>query len=551
MGNNKLLFLAIIFFGFWSTSEAQDRYAVFFKYKPQDSYSLSQPEQFLTPKALERRAREGVLVDSLDLPVSQKYIDELEEKAHYLLYPSKWMNALLLVTDEAGALEMEALPFVDRVEMVALDFIPSPNARVGKKIFASVSLKICLPVNHRKLGTNENPYDFQNSLLGIPEMHEEGFTGNGVTIAVFDAGFPGANEASALNHLFANNKIMGTKDFVKPWSENVYTSNQHGTNVLSLIAAKEEGVLVSGAPDANYILAITEEDATEYKIEEYNWVKAAEYADSLGVDIINSSVGYWDFDDPTMNYTLDDLDGKTTVIARGANVAAQKGILIVNSVGNYGPNESSIVSPADSEFVLAIGAVNKDLEVSNFSSRGPTGDGRLKPDLTTYGNGVALIRSNGSLGYSNGTSFSAPQITALAAGLWGAKPEWTRAELVENLIRSATQADAKDNELGYGIPNFFDAYYGEILAVNAEENVAWKVYPNPLAEDDLTIYFGQGLSAEFTLIDMNGKTLMSSVLLRNDAKEPFRTSLQGLKPGFYIVQMQDARNLKRTKLFRQ
>ncbi|MBN7816167.1 S8 family serine peptidase [Algoriphagus pacificus] len=551
MGNNKLLFLAIIFFGFWSTSEAQDRYAVFFKYKPQDSYSLSQPEQFLTQKALERRAREGVSVDSLDLPVSQKYIDELEEKAHYLLYPSKWMNALLLVTDEAGALEMEALPFVDRVEMVALDFIPSPNAKVGRKIFASVSLKICLPVNHRKLGTNENPYDFQNSLLGIPEMHEEGFTGNGVTVAVFDAGFPGANEASALNHLFANNKILGTKDFVKPWSENVYTSNQHGTNVLSLIAAKEEGVLVSGAPDANYILAITEEDATEYKIEEYNWVKAAEYADSLGVDIINSSVGYWDFDDPTMNYTLDDLDGKTTVIARGANVAAQKGILIVNSVGNYGPNESSIVSPADSEFVLAIGAVNKDLEVSNFSSRGPTGDGRLKPDLTTYGNGVALIRSNGSLGYSNGTSFSAPQITALAAGLWGAKPEWTRAELVENLIRSATQADAKDNELGYGIPNFFDAYYGEILAVNAEENVAWKVYPNPLAEDDLTIYFGQGLSAEFTLIDMNGKTLMSSVLLRNDAKEPFRTSLQGLKPGFYIVQMQDARNLKRTKLFRQ
>lgn len=551
MGNNKLLFLAIIFFSFWSTSEAQDRYAVFFKYKPQDSYSLSQPEQFLTQKALGRRAREGVSVDSLDLPVSQKYIDELEEKAHYLLYPSKWMNALLLVTDEAGALEMEALPFVDRVEMVALDFIPSPNARVGKKIFASVSLKICLPVNHRKLGTNENPYDFQNSLLGIPEMHEEGFTGNGVTVAVFDAGFPGANEASALNHLFANNKILGTKDFVKPWSENVYTSNQHGTNVLSLIAAKEEGVLVSGAPDANYILAITEEDATEYKIEEYNWVKAAEYADSLGVDIINSSVGYWDFDDPTMNYTLDDMDGKTTVIARGANVAAQKGILIVNSVGNYGPNESSLVSPADSEFVLAIGAVNKDLEVSNFSSRGPTGDGRLKPDLTTYGNGVALIRSNGSLGYSNGTSFSAPQITALAAGLWGAKPEWTRAELVENLIRSATQADAKDNELGYGIPNFFDAYYGEILAVNAEENVAWKVYPNPLAEDDLTIYFGQGLSAEFTLIDMNGKTLMSSVLLRNDAKEPFRTSLQGLKPGFYIVQMQDARNLKRTKLFRQ
>ena len=269
------------------------------------------------------------------------------------------------------------------------------------------------------------------------------------------------------------------------------------------------------------------------------------------MDIINSSVGYYDFDDPTMNYSLEDLDGKTTVIARGANIAAQRGILIVNSVGNYGPKESSLVSPADSEMVLAIGAVDKELNVSNFSSRGPTGDSRIKPDLATYGNGVALIRSNGNLGYSNGTSFSAPQITALAAGLWQAKPKWTRAEMVENLIRSATQAEAKDNLLGYGIPNFYDAYYGEILGVTGEEQILWKVFPNPLATDDLTIYFGQGLSAEFSIIDMNGKTIQSAVLIRNSPKDPFRTSLQGLKAGFYVVQMQDGINLKRTKLFRQ
>ncbi|MBN3519411.1 S8 family serine peptidase [Algoriphagus lutimaris] len=551
MGNYKLFLSTILLVGMWFQTHAQDRYAVFFKYKPQEEYSLNQPDHFLSAKALARRAKEGVLPDSLDLPVSQKYIDEIADNVQEVLYSSKWLNALVLVTDEEGAMGIESLPFVEKVEMVALDFVPSPNARIGKNIFASVSLKISLPVNHRKLGTNEMPYDFQNSLLRIPEMHEEGFTGKGIMVAVFDAGFPGTDESSALAHLFTNEQIVATKDFVKPWSDYVFTSNQHGTNVLSLIAAKEEGILISGAPDADYFLAITEDDATEYKVEEYNWVRAAEYADSLGVDIINSSVGYYDFDDPTMNYSPEDLDGKTTVITQGANIAAQKGILIVNSVGNYGPAETSLVSPSDSELVLAIGAVDKNLEVSNFSSRGPTADGRLKPDLTTYGNGVALIKSNGNLGFSNGTSFSAPQITALAAGLWEAKPEWTRAELVENLIRSATQADAKDNKLGFGIPNFYDAYFGEVLGVSGEEEIVWKVFPNPLAEDDLTIYFGQSLNAEFAIIDMNGKTLQTANLIRNTVKDSFRTSLQGLKPGFYIVQLQDGQQLKRTKLFRQ
>ncbi|WP_296701470.1 S8 family serine peptidase [Algoriphagus sp.] len=551
MVNNKFLILAIIFLGLWNLSKAQDRYAVFFKYKPQETYSLSQPDLFLNQKALDRRNREGVSIDSLDLPVSQKYIDGLMEKADNILYPSKWMNALLLITDQERAIEIESLPYVDRVEMVALDFIPDPNSRFVRKIFTSVGIKISLPSNNRKLQTNETPYDFQNNLLRIPEMHEAGFTGKGVTIAVFDIGFPGTEKAASLSHLYTNNQILGTKNFVNPWSETVYSVHQHGTNVLSLIAASEEGILVSGAPDANYILAVTEEDPTEYKIEEYNWVKAAEFADSLGVDIINSSVGYYDFDDPTMNYSLEDLDGKTTVIARGANIAAQKGILVINSIGNYGSKESSLISPADSELVLAIGSVDQDLGVSNFSSRGPTGDGRIKPDLAAFGNGVALIKSNGNLGFSNGTSFSAPQITALAAGLWEAKPEWTRAELVENLIRSGSQKDEKDNLIGYGIPNFFDAYYGEILSVSEKEEVLWKIFPNPIWEDDLKIYFGSGLKAEFTLLDMNGKQIQSSVLFRNNQKESYRTSLQGLKPGFYIVQMQDEKDLKRTKLFKQ
>tara|TARA_R110002020_G_scaffold124059_7_gene280918 strand:- start:480 stop:1733 length:1254 start_codon:yes stop_codon:yes gene_type:complete len=402
------------------------------------------------------------------------------------------------------------------------------------------------------MATNEESYDFQNSLLGIDKMHEEGFTGKGVTIAVFDAGFPGAETASALVHLQTNSQIIGTKDFVRPWNQNVYSDNQHGTNVLSLIASNEPGTMVAGAPDANYILAMTEEVATEYWVEEYNWVRAAEYADSLGVDIINSSVGYWDFDDPAMNYSLADLDGETTIIARGASIAASKGILVVNSAGNTGPSESTLNSPSDAKGILGVGSVDMDLTVATSSSRGPTSDGRIKPDLAALGQRAALVRSDGSKGFSNGTSFSAPQISALAAGLWEAKPEWTKDELIENLLNSGTQSDDPDNILGYGIPNFLGALYGEILGVEDQEDfLALKVFPNPIIGDELKIYFGKSLSAEFTLIDLNGRRLEIETLNRATVKEPFRIHIQGVKPGFYIIQMQDGALIKQSKLIRQ
>ncbi|TXE13595.1 S8 family serine peptidase [Algoriphagus aquimarinus] len=554
MGKIKFLTCFLIGIAFSWNAAAQDRYAVFYKFKPQESLSLSQPSEFLSQKALNRRSREAVAPDSLDLPVSQKYVDAVSEKATYILYSSKWFNATLLVTDEAGVAELEALPFVDRVELVGRGFVPNPNAKIEANSNIAGKSKLRMPTSEsaRVLATNEETYDFQNSLLGIDKMHEEGYTGKGVTIAVFDAGFPGANTASPLVHLQTNGQIIATRDFVRPWNQNVYSDNQHGTNVLSLIASKEPGKMLAGAPDATYILAMTEEIATEYWVEEYNWVRAAEYADSLGTDIISSSVGYWDFDDPTMNYTVADLDGETTIIARGATIAASKGILIVNSAGNSGPSQSTLNSPSDAKGILAIGSVNKELNVSSFSSRGPTGDGRIKPDLAAFGDGTALIRSTGDVGFSNGTSFSAPQISAMAAGLWGAKPEWTKDELIESLLNSGTQASEPDNMLGFGIPNFLAALYGEILAVDDnEEVVSWKVYPNPILSDELNIHFGTSLRAEFSLIDLNGRTLQSETLNRSTVQEPFRILLEGVKSGIYVIQMHDSTLIKRSKLIRQ
>ncbi|WP_075351044.1 S8 family serine peptidase [Algoriphagus marinus] len=532
---------------------AQDRYAVFYKFKPQTSLSLERPEEFLSQKALNRRAKEGVQADSLDLPVAKKYEDKILGLSNYILYSSKWFNATIAVTDEAGAIEMASLPFVEKVELVGRSFIPSPNARLQKNPSVSIRHKFDPPIgeNQRSLAAQENSYDFQNELLGINQMLEEGYSGEGITIAVFDAGFPGVNTSSALSHLETNNQILAKRDFVRPWNTDVYQNNQHGTNVLSLIASKDPNVLLAGAPDANYILVMTEEVATEYRVEEFNWVRGAEFADSLGVDIISSSVGYWDFDDSAMNYTVADLDGETTVITKGATIAASKGILVINSSGNYGSGESSLVAPADARGILAIGAVNKDLSVSAFSSRGPTGDGRIKPDLATFGNGVALVRFNGSVGFANGTSFSAPQITALAAGLWQAEPKWTKDKLIQRLLESGTQADNPDNLIGFGIPNFRDALYGEILSVeeNREETL-WKVYPNPLVSDQLQIFFGTSTSSEFTLLDMNGRQLIKSNLNRYSIKDPYQITLEGINQGIYLIQMQDGQQIKHAKLYR-
>lgn len=544
-----LSFMIVVF-----VAEAQDRYAVYFKHKPQTGFSLSNPQAFLTQKAIQRRTREGNQVDSLDLPVAPKYLDEVAKTSNYVLYTSKWMNAAVVVTNAQNATALKSLPFVDKVELVGVGFLPKPNARIPYEVNASVTLETTWSepkLNTRELALAANSYDFQNQLIGIDKMHKEGFTGKGVTVGVFDAGFPGTNTGSPFVHLFTKNQIVGQRDFVRPWNPGVFIDNQHGTNVLSLIAANEPGKLVSGAYDSNYILIITEEVATEYRVEEFNWVRGAEYADSLGVDIINSSVGYWDFDDSKMDYTLADLDGKTTIITKGATIAAQKGILIVNSVGNYGSRgASSLVAPADAKGILSVGSVNSDLSRSGFSSRGPTGDGRLKPELVAFGAAPVLIRSNGSVGASSGTSFSAPQITALAAGLWQARPDWTKDKLIENILRSATQYKNPDNLLGYGIPKFYEALYGEILSVE-EEDIEWKVYPNPLARDEISIYFGTGLSSNFELIDMTGKILIQAQLSRDKPQSPYRVQLTGVKPGMYLIQMSDGTHIKQSKLVRQ
>jgi len=549
MSKSIYFLVFLLSFGWTTKGLAQDRYAVFFKFKPQKEYSLASPSKFLTTRAIQRRVREKFAVDSLDIPVTAAYLQGISAYSQELLYVSKWLNAAVVVTDAAGKKNMEALPFVQKVEWVAKGFI----AKTGNRTVPEISQK---PTKNQKWAIEESyreaaAYDFQNDLLGIPAMHQAGFTGKGITVAVFDSGFPGLEKATPFAHVFTNKRIVGQLNVVRPWIKEVFRDHEHGTQVASLILANQAGTLVAGAHQAQVIFAITEDVATEYPIEELNWVRAAEYADSLGVDIINSSLGYLDFDEPSLTYTTAQLDGKTTYVTRGATLAAKRGILVVNSVGNYGSaGSSSLVAPADAQGILAVGSVNASSVVSTFSSRGPTADGRIKPELVAFGQNPVLIRGSGQVSAAAGTSFSAPQLTALAAGLWEAKPEWTKDELLTNLIKSGTQYATPDQNLGYGIPNFRSAYYGALLGLNEEVESGSSIYPNPLRSESLHIRFGKELRVTLQILDGSGRRVVEQVEERNAIQEPFVFNLSDLPAGIYFLQLLDGKEIAYKKLIK-
>ncbi|MDN3670871.1 S8 family serine peptidase [Echinicola jeungdonensis] len=533
-----LIFVSLMGFG-------QDRYVVKYKYKPNSTFNLNEPETFLTPKAIERREKERILPDSTDLPVSPKYIQQVKPLVKRVNYHLKWFNASVVVADEGQVADLEKLPFVKEVELIA-------NKFHEQEISAQSSI-LKLPLKIKLKSNTEEDYALQNNLLGIPEMHQEGLTGNGLTIAVFDAGFLNTDKIDGMKHLFDNNQIITARDFVTPWSENVFRSETHGTSSLSLIAANDQNTLVSGAYDANYILCITEDVSSEFRVEEYNWARAAEYADSLGVDIINSSLGYNHFDDPAMNYSKEALDGKTAVISQAAFMAGEKGILVVSSVGNSGGNtNTTLTAPADAKGILAVGAVTLDLNRASFSSVGPTADGRIKPDLMALGDGVRLWRVQNGTSTASGTSFSAPQITALAAGIWQGRPHWTKDELIDYLLKSGSQAENPDSYFGYGIPDFFVAYQGEITGEEiVPEKFETVIYPNPTDGNQLYIKFGHMDTCDFTIYDTSGKVLAHNILYRSSNKIPYEASLTSFSSGVYIIQLSEGILRERHKLFIQ
>src|SRR5690606_38374661 len=348
-----------------------------------------------------------------------------------VMHTTRWMNGVLVSCDEVALTSIQSLPYVERLELVAPGGKPASSGRRR--------------INTRTTETGESLVTAnQLSLLGLDDMHASGYTGEGVYVAVLDAGFPGVNTAGAFSHIFEDNRMIDTYDFVHD-DPDAFVQSNHGTNVLSVIAAYVPDAYTGGAYGASFQLYVTEDVTGEYRIEEYNWLFAAERTDSTAADIISTSLGYKTFDDPAMNYSKEDLDGKTSVIARAAQWASERGMAIVSSAGNEGTNSwETITTPADNENVIAVAATNGSGIRSPISSVGPSADGRVKPDVGAMGIGVSVVGPSGAFGSASGTSLSAPLITSLLAGVWQQYPQLSSRELLRAVRNSASQAENPD-----------------------------------------------------------------------------------------------------------
>ena len=387
-------------------------------------------------------------------------------------------------------------------------------------------------------------------------MHGLGYKGKGKRIGIIDAGFYHADSMDALAHLFQNNKIIGTKNFVL--NRDVYLGATHGEMVLSSIAGILPGKLYGTAVDADFVLLESENDTSEYPVEEDAWVAAAEYADSAGVDVINSSLGYTQFDDPTLNHTYSDLDGKTLRSSIAAGIASKKGIIVVNSAGNEGAQPWHYISaPADAIGILTAGAVDSNGLIARFSSRGPSYDGRIKPDVCAQGVAVVVADpgKNGSITRVSGTSLSAPILTGLTACLWEAFPDKSNTEIMDAIRMSANHVMHPDVDYGYGLPDFLLAY--RILnneAVFTEKEYLYELYPNPFTlYPTLSMYSSTAQILKAIISDMSGRVIYENNFELNAntfLNVPFKF-LINYPSGIYVLTLRSAEGVISKKLIKQ
>jgi serine protease AprX len=483
---------------------APRRYYIQFTDKYNNTYSLSDPGAFLSEKALARRNNQGIPIVENDLPVTRAYIDSVRATGAKIMNVSKWFNAATVEADSD----------------IILD-------RIAKYTFVrkSISLKSGhLSVRKHQGGiqsidtTRQFDYGVSGWQIAMHKgnvLHGMGYTGKGIVIAQLDAGFYHVDRKPAFSSLWLNNQILGTHDFVKPGS-NVFEGHTHGMAVLSIMAGNLPGQLIGSAPDASFWLLRTEDTGSEYPIEEDNWVSGAEFADSAGADVINTSLGYSQFDNDTMNLSYGNMDGNTARITRAADIASSKGMVVVVSAGNLGASAWHYISaPADADSVIAVGAIDANGYVGAFSSRGPTADLRIKPDVVAVGKGTWMADYNtDTIRQGNGTSLSAPVITGLVACLWQADRTATSRQIVNAIKESSDRYSQPDNDYGYGVPDFSLAH---VLLKREEPGSPLKgrmfVYPNPF-RSELYLVFPAPVDDEVdvSMFDLAGREIYHTII---------------------------------------
>jgi serine protease AprX len=482
-----LMFAGPLITGHLPTS-AQDRHIIELTDKRVTTFSLTAPQQYLSARALERRRRQSISIDSSDLPVCSTYIDSIRSIRNVtILNASKWLNQVAIRTGDAQALKrIRNFPFVKQVTTVANR--PSRQFEdddLLEETYTDAAL------NRSKTGGSSLNYGLNRAQIDIHSgafLHDLGYRGEGMLIAMLDGGYQGYLTNPAFDSLRMNGRVLSTWDFVAG-EVSVNEDNNHGSNCLSTMAANIPGKMIGTAPSASYLLFRTEDVDTEYPVEEHFWAVGAERADSAGADIINSSLGYTEFDNPTMDHRYADLNGNTTMVSRAADMAAGKGMIVCNSAGNSGASTWKYIgAPADGDSVLAIAAVNATGTVASFSSYGPSSDGQVKPDLASVGAGTFVALPNGSIVQGNGTSYASPNIAGLIACLWQAFPEFSNMEIIRALKESADRYLSPNDRTGYGIPDMKKAHQklSDIRTYREQERILGKgrlkVYPVPFTD---------------------------------------------------------------------
>ena len=430
---------------------APDKYWIQFTDKSNTPYSIDRPDEFLSERAIQRRKKYNIALNEKDIPVNPSYIEAVRKTGAIILNPSKWLNGVTIETSNLSVVEEIAkLPFVEKTRILQDDAFRQMLKE--RSVFEENN-------NERVVGTEvcRNYYGraaTQIELLNGVALHDMGYKGEGVWIGICDSGYQGADVHDAFKNMIEENRLLGTKDFVYK-NGIVYSDDHHGTACLSLMAGFLPNVYVGTAPKASYFLCRTENINSENVIEEYNWVSAAEYMDSLGIDIISTSLGYITFDDTQMNYDYSDFDGENCVITIGSDIASSRGILCIAAAGNEGDASFPYIgAPGDAKNTLTVGGVTAEGVKTAFSSIGPTYDGRIKPDVMSFAYDVTIASPSNNFYEGNGTSFAAPSLAGMMACFWQARSDVSESEIREIIKQSADNYSTPNGEYGYGIPDF-------------------------------------------------------------------------------------------------
>lgn len=543
----KLFILGLILSAIgWSWAQDANCYRVYLSNKNNSPFSTDRPEEFLSQRAIAKRTRFNIPITIQDLPVNQSYINQIKafDPNIRVLATSKWLNTVVIYCPNPAH-----LPGIQNLGGVQY-LVPVANWDLN------APAKENQPQDETPEQNNVNLWDdvdYGNSIDQFAVhrgdlLHNEGFRGEGMLIAVFDAGWNNFDVIPHFQPLFNNGQIWGTYDFV-PNLPSVYTGHSHGTSVTSIMASQIDGELIGTAPEANYFFIRSEIPYAEQLIEEDFWVAAAEMADSIGADVINSSLGYTTFlDFPQGDLTSQDNDGVTGVSSQAATIAGQKGIVVVISAGNEGWSEWGFISrPADAIDVLSVGAMSKDSVIAPFSSYGPSADGRVKPDITSVGWDTWHVTEYGDIMQGNGTSFSGPVIAGLSACLWQALPHLSSTELMQ-VVREASHLYNNPNiNFGYGIPDFYQAYLDNSVSIfTYPQQTFVSAYPNPVA-DQITFYSSLEEEMSITLFDFTGRNLGSW----NSQDPSLSISLADFPLGIYLARVTIGNHTEIIKLIKR